>query len=305
MRIIITGALGQLGRALQTALAARGATLGLLDLPALIQPNPQSPLPTTHACDILDRPTLHRIVAEFKPDLIIHPAAYTNVDGCARDPDLAYRVNALGTRNVALACQSADCPLVYISTNEVFDGQRRRDEPYLEFDPPNPINAYARSKLAGEQFTRDLLTRFYIVRTAWLYGRGGKNFVTKIIELANKNGRLRVVSDEIGSPTFADDLAQAIARLIETGAYGIYHLVNAGAASRYEFALKILELTGRAHIPVEPILSSEFQRASTPPLCTPLRNYVGAELGITLRPWQDALADYLTSSVERSAFNVP
>lgn len=294
MRVLITGAMGQLGRALQMALASNDTAIGLIDLPMAVQSEPQNS--QLWACDILDRPRLNRIVLGFKPDVVIHPAAYTNVDGCARDPDLAYRINALGTRNVALACQAVDCPLVYIGTNEVFDGRARRDEPYLEFDAVNPINVYAQSKLAGEQFTRDLLTRFYIVRTAWLYGRGGNNFVAKMIELADKNGRLRVVSDEIGSPTYADDLASAIVRLIGTGVYGVYHLVNEGAASRYEFACKIIELSGRAHVPVEPILSSEFQRASTPPLCTPLRNYVGAELGIALRPWQEALAQYITDS---------
>jgi len=275
MRVLITGAKGQLGRALEAALG--DADLTLIDLPEY---------------DILDRPGFNRTVADYKPDVVIHCAAFTNVDGCTRDPDLAYRVNALGTRNVALACQGVNCPIVCISTNEVFDG--RKSEPYSEFDTPNPINVYACSKLAGEQFVRDLLDKFYIVRTAWLYGQGGSNFVTKIIQLADTHGKLRVVNDEIGSPTYASDLAQAIVQLIGTGVYGVYHFVNGGIASRYDFACKILELTGRANMPVEPISSAEFQRASAPPLYTPLRNYVGAELGITLRLWQEALADYLS-----------
>jgi dTDP-4-dehydrorhamnose reductase len=278
MRILITGAKGQLGRTLQATISH--ADIFPVDLPE---------------CDILNRSRFNSIVTEFQPDVVIHSAAYTNVDGCARDPDVAYRVNALGTRNVALACQNTGCAMVYISTNEVFDG--RKTEPYLEFDPPNPINIYARSKLAGEQFTRDLLDKFYIVRTAWLYGRGGSNFVTKMIQLADKHGRLRVVSDEVGSPTYTDDLARAVVQLINTDVYGIYHFVNEGIASRCDFAGKIMELSGRAAVPVEPISSSEFQRASTPPLYTPLRNYVGAELGITLRPWQDALADYISGSM--------
>lgn len=281
MRLLITGAKGQLGRALQAALS--GHELALIDLPEL---------------DILDRAGLKDSVLAFRPDVVIHAAAYTDVDGCAREPELAYRVNALGTRNVALACQAAGCALAYVSTNEVFDG--RKTEPYLEFDPPNPINAYGKSKLAGEQFTRDLLSRFYIVRTAWLYGRGGSNFVTKIIQRADQDRRLRVVSDEVGSPTFADDLADALAQLVGTGAYGVYHLVNAGLASRFEFAAKIVELSGRAYVPIEPIASSEFQRASVPPSYTPLRNYVGAELGIRLRPWPAALAEYISACLPTS-----
>lgn len=275
MRVLITGAKGQLGRALLAALG--GSEIFPADLPE---------------CDILDRPCLNDTLASFRPDVVIHAAAYTNVDGCARDPDLAYRVNALGARNVALACQHVGCAMVYVSTNEVFDG--RKVEPYLEFDAPNPVNVYARSKLGGEQFTRDLLSKFYIVRTAWLYGRGGSNFVTKMIQLADRDGRLRVVSDEVGSLTYADDLACAMARLITTGVYGVYHFVNDGIASRYDFACEIMKLSGRANVLVEPILSAEYQRASTPPLYTPLRNYVGAELGITLRPWQDALAGYIS-----------
>jgi dTDP-4-dehydrorhamnose reductase len=278
MHILITGAKGQLGRALQTVLGQ--AETFSIDLPE-------------H--DILDRDKLNETVLAFRPEVIIHSAAFTNVDGCARDPDMAYRVNALGARNVALACQLAGCAMVYVSTNEVFDG--RKTEPYLEFDQPHPINVYAHSKWAGEQFTRELLNKFYIVRTAWLYGLGGNNFVTKMVQLADTQGRLRVVADEFGSPTYATDLAAALVRLIHSRVYGVYHFVNTGIASRYDFACKIMELTGRAHVPVEPIASPEFQRASTPPLYTPLRNYAGAELGISLRPWQDALADYIQSQI--------
>ena len=140
---------------------------------------------------------------------------------------------------------------------------------------------------------RDLTTRFYIVRTAWLYGLGGNNFVKKIITRADTDGKLRVVTDEVSSPTYTEDLITAIEQLITTGAYGIYHFTNDGACSRFEFAQKILELSGRAHIPIEPIRLADFSRPSTPPPYAPLRNFCGAQLGITLRPWQDALADYL------------
>jgi dTDP-4-dehydrorhamnose reductase len=289
MRFVITGALGQLGRALQAALAPH--ELLLLDLSF----DKSGPPGNFAECDILDYPRLVQLVRDFQPEVVIHSAAYTNVDGCARNPDVAFRINGLGTRNVALACQMVNCPLVYISTNEVFDGHAT--ESYLEFDRPNPGNAYARSKLAGEQFVRDLLTRFYIVRTAWLYGAGGHNFVTKMIQLADAQGHLQVVQDEIGSPTYAADLAHAMGQLLVTGMYGVYHLVNAGVASRYEFAVEILKQTGRAHIPIKPITLAEFHRASPPPPFAPLRNFTGAELGITLRPWQTALADYIKQHI--------
>jgi dTDP-4-dehydrorhamnose reductase len=274
MRIYITGIHGQLGSALEKALAGY-----------VVFGAPSSEV------DITDLPAVRSSICLFKPELVIHSAAMTDVDGCARDPDLAYRVNALGTRNVAIACQDAGCAMLAISTNEVFDGKAGR--PYLEFDPTNPINPYAKSKLAAEVFVRDLRTRFYIVRTAWLFGYGGDNFITKIVRRARQDGGLRVVADEVSSPTFAPDLAGAVARLIATGAYGIYHFTNEGICSRFEFAQKILALSGLAHIPIEPITLAEMTRPSTPPPYTPIRNFCGAQIGIALRPWQDALAEYI------------
>jgi dTDP-4-dehydrorhamnose reductase len=138
-----------------------------------------------------------------------------------------------------------------------------------------------------------LLSRFYIVRTAWLYAAGGRNFPHRMIQLADERGKLRVVTDEVSNPTYVADLAAALVQLIQTHAYGLYHLVNAGAASRYEFAQAIMALSGRGHIPLEPITSAEFQRASTPPPYAPLANNAAAALDIQLRPWQDALADFL------------
>ncbi len=274
MRIYITGSKGQLGRALMRRL--RSHELLGVDLPEI---------------DLTDLTAARSSITAFKPDLIIHAAAMTDVDGAARDPDLAYRVNALGTRNVAVASEATGAALLAISTNEVFDGHQAR--PYLEFDATHPINPYAQSKLAAETFVRDLTTRFYIIRTAWLYGLGGNNFVKKIIARADDAGRLRVVTDEVSSPTYTEDLITAIEQLMPTGAYGIYHFTNDGACSRYEFAQKILEFSGRGHIPLEPILLKDYPRPSTPPPYAPLRNFCGAQIGITLRSWTEALADYL------------
>jgi len=274
MRIVLTGHKGQLGCAL-LPLLARHEVAGV-DLPE-------------H--DITDRGALRAVIRDFCPDLILHPAAMTDVDGCARDPELAYRVNGMGTQNVALAAAEVGAEMLYVSTNEVFDGQAT--EPYHEWAPRNPINAYGRSKLAGEWYVQNLLTRFYIVRTAWLYAPGGRNFPHRILQLADERGSLKVVADEVGNPTYVVDLAHAIAALIETHAYGIYHAVNAGAASRYDFAREILRLSGRESVPVEPLALAEFPRASTPPPYAPLANNAAAALGITFRSWQAALAEFL------------
>jgi len=275
MRIAITGYGGQLGRSLHLILADQ--ELFLIDLPE-------------H--DFTD-PAIIKALLDFSPDVVIHAGAYTDVEGCACDPDLAYRVNGLGTQHIGLACQRSGAAMVYVSTNEVFDGQKGGS--YLEWDQPHPINPYGASKLAGEFFTRSLVSRHYIVRTAWLYAPRGNNFPTKIISAADQHGRLRVVTDEISSPTYAPDLAQAIAQLIETGLYGTYHFTNEGACSRYQFALKILELSGRSDVPVEPITSDRYSRLSTPPLNCVLLNFCGAFHGITLRPWEEALQDFFGS----------
>lgn len=277
MRIFITGNKGQLGRALYTALADH--TLSGCDLPEL---------------DITDRQAIGAAIADFGPDVVLHGAAWTDVDGCARDPDRAYRANALGTQNVALACAEAGAALLYVSTNEVFDGAAT--EPYREWDAPHPINPYAKSKAAGEWFVRHLLNRFYIARTAWLYAPGGRNFSnpSRIVQLADERGALKVVSDEVGNPTYAPDLAQAIAALIQTNAYGVYHLVNAGYCSRYEFVRQVLRASGREHIPVEPISLDDFERPSTPPRFAPLANTAAAALGIELRPWEEAVEEFLS-----------
>jgi dTDP-4-dehydrorhamnose reductase len=281
MRIYITGCNGQLGRALYPALAEH--TVSGCDLPEL---------------DIADREAIGTAIAAFAPDVVIHAAAWTDVDGCAREPERAYRVNALGTQNVALACTACDAAMVYISTNEVFDGTAT--EPYREWDPPHPINPYARSKTAGEWLVRHLLTRFYIARTAWLYAPGGRNFSNphRIIQLAEERGALRVVTDEVANPTYALDLAAAIAALIHTGAYGVYHLVNAGYCSRYDYVRQVLRIGGREHIPVEPISLDDFERASDPPRFAPLANTAAAALGIRLRPWQEAVEEFLTATRE-------
>lgn len=274
MRILITGGAGQLGTALQTELTQH--QLFAIDLPEV---------------DITDKDALFTAVSSTTPDVIIHCAAYTDVDGCAKDPALAYKVNGLGTQNVALACQKFNVEMVHISTNEVFAG----DNPsgYEEWMPRNPANPYGRSKASAEAHVQNLLTRYYIVRPAWLYAPQGRNFIHAILDRARNTGQLCVVTDEIGNPTYAKDLAVAVGQLIETQQYGIYHFVNSGSCSRWAFANEILRQAGLTNVVNTPILGKEFKRPSTPPPFGALHNIAGKAIGIELRPWQEALAEYL------------
>jgi dTDP-4-dehydrorhamnose reductase len=272
MRILVTGHRGQLGRELTSRLPDAAG----FDLPE---------------GDISDPKSIDAAVDAARPDVIIHCAAMTNVDGAAKDPALAYAINGRGSQNVAQAAARVDAALVYISTNEVFDGTQ--SEPYYEFDTPHPGNGYGRSKLAGEWFTAHLSSRFYVVRTSWLSAAGGRNFVHRIMQLADERGRLQVVTDEVANPTFVKDLADGVLRLVETGRYGIYHLTGAGYCSRYEYAKRILELTGRAHIPVEPITLAQYPRPSSPPKFGALANVAAASLGIELPPWDESLQSFL------------
>ncbi len=273
MRVAVIGRQGQLGRQVERVLTAQGISFVGWDLPEL---------------DICD-PATAGTIAEAQPDVVIHTAAMTDVDGCARDPDAALRVNGLGTRNVALGARRAGASMVYISSNEVFAGDAHA--PYDEFSPIQPPNPYGRSKAVGEQFVRELVPNHYIVRTAWLFGPGSANFITKILERAEA-GTLAVVDDEVGSPTYAPDLAEAIVQILSTGVFGTYHLVNEGIVSRYELAAAALEIS-KKRATIRPIKLEEYPRPSIPPAYSPLRNFAGAELGIRLRPWRAALSEYL------------
>lgn len=277
MKIVVTGGRGQFGRALERVLAPAHQPI-TVDLP-------ETDITRTQAIDF---------VASLAPDLVIHAAAMTDVDGCARDPDAAFRVNALGTQYVALACQRAHAIMLYISTNEVFDGAS--PAPYRELDETHAINPYGASKLAGERYVQMLLDRFYIVRTAWLYSSGNPNtFPAKIVTAAKQKGRIAVVDDEIGNPTYVPDLARAVAALVETRHYGIYHLVGQGTASRYDWAVQVLRQIGLGDVPISRTKIADYVRASTPPRNGALTNFAAAALGIELRPWPVALQEYLAA----------
>ncbi|HRE46230.1 MAG TPA: dTDP-4-dehydrorhamnose reductase [Aggregatilineales bacterium] len=276
MQILITGAGGKLARRVEACLTAAGHhTIGI----------PRADLDITHWN------TVREAICAHRPDLVINAAALTNVDHCALYPADAYRVNAVGAQNLALACAEIGAALCQISTNEVFDGAK--GSPYYEYDATHPANPYGESKWAAERMIGAALREHYIVRTAWLFAHNGMNFLQKILAAAGAGRPIRVVTDEVANPTYTDDLAAAVAALIETRRYGVYHLVNEGYASRYEFARHILDRFGRAEYPITPITLGDFERPSAPPPFTPLHNVIAASMGIRLRSWQEALSAFV------------
>ena len=243
--------------------------------------------------DVADVGGVFDALGRFRPDVVVHCAGMTDVDGCERDPDQAFKINAVGTWNLACACAANDSAIVHISTDYVFDGEKQ--EPYTEFDAPNPINAYGASKLAGEVAVRELCARHYIVRTSWLFAPQGKNFPLSILKAAEVNTELRVVEDQIGSPTYASDLAQFIGSLVGSPLFGVYHFTNAGSCSWYGFAQKILEVADMSHVKVVPIRSDEWATPTKRPDYSVLRHYRMELLGRdSARPWQDAVAEFVS-----------
>ena len=242
--------------------------------------------------DIADPTATQTALANAQPDLVIHTAAYTDVDGCERNPDEAYRINALGAWSVASACNRLDAPLVAISTDFVFDG--RKTEPYTEFDAPHPLGVYGASKLAGENLVRRVCPKHYIVRTSWLFGAHGKCFPSAILKAAETRRELSVVADQTGIPTYVVDLADALVDLVETPLYGTYHLANAGECTWHGFAEAILAEAGRPDVLVKPIRSEEWPSPTRRPKYSVLRPYARELMGKPpLRPWREALQAFL------------
>jgi len=280
MRVLITGGEGQLGVALRDLFSTCGeaASPGRGDL------------------DICDRAAVERWFGGAPPDLVIHAAAWTDVDGCERDPSRAFRVNEKGARTVAEACRRAGARLVLISTDFVFDGETER--PYTEGDRPDPISAYGRSKLAGEEAVLGTISSALVVRTAWLYGEGGKgNFVRSILGNAAKGKALRVVADQWGSPSYTRDVAAGIVALVSSAGEGILHMVNGGEASRYDLARAALDLSGGEEVPIEKIRSADLNQPAPRPRRSTLRSTRMEELGLSpLRHWREALEDHIRRS---------
>ena len=245
--------------------------------------------------DVTEQDHVRRAIERVAPDVVLHLAAATDVDRCERERQWAHRTNAIGTENVALACQRTGVTLVYVSTGSVFPGDKA--EPYVETDEPGPVNAYATAKLAGERAVAALLSRYYIVRAGWMMGGGPRDtkFVGKLVALvATGRTPLRAVADMWGTPTYARDLLAAIERLLATDAYGLYHVGNAGACTRYEMALAIREALARPDIVVEAVDSSVLPLPAPRPRSEAIRSLALERLGMAPRPWRDALHDYVS-----------
>lgn len=291
MKVLLTGAKGQLGSALVNLLEEAGdgevISFGRDEL------------------DVTKPSVVHEIITGCVPDAVIHAAANTNVDGCEQEPDSAYAVNALGARNVAVASAKVGARLVYVSTDYVFDGNAGAS--YTEFDRPAPLGVYGKSKLAGERYVAGLSHKYFIVRTSWLYGHHGRNFVKTMLDLAGTKTELAVVDDQVGSPTYAKDLAAFIAELIKTELYGIYHATNTGSCSWYQFACSIFRMAGLSHIKVKPVSTVELGRPAPRPAYSVLDHYCIRLSGFTdLRSWEEALQEYLAEEgYRRNQLNIP
>lgn len=282
MKILITGANGQLGTDLCRAL--QGAQL----------------IPLAHAdLEICDMSLVNTVLNEHRPNVVINAAAYVRVDDCEDDPDKAFRVNAIGARNVAVAAQELGAKLVHLSTDYVFGGEAEpRTTPYTEFDTPTPANLYGKSKLSGERLVQHLCVRHFIVRTSGLFGVAGSsgkggNFVETMLRLARERNELRVVHDQVFSPTYTKDLARKITWLISTDYYGIFHITNSGTCSWFEFTREILRLAG-LKTPVIPITSDQYPQRAKRPRFSVLDNYHLQLMGAhDMRPWPEALFAYM------------
>jgi dTDP-4-dehydrorhamnose reductase len=275
MRILVAGATGKLGSQLVETLSKGHTVLGF----------------GSSELDIQNFNAVMTAISRESPQLVINAAAWTDVDGCALDPAKAVTINGFGAQNLAIAAYESGAGIMQISSNEIFDGKAR--QPYREYDPAQPANAYGYSKYVGERGIIETNPRHYIVRASWIFAHQGKNFVQAIINAARANKPLRVVIDEVANPTYNNDLAAAIALLLEHGRYGTYHLPNEGTVSRYQFARYILDKTGFAKTPLAKISLHEWQRPSRPPAYSGLANTLARQAGIQMRDWHDAVDEFL------------
>jgi len=282
MKVLVTGANGQLGTDLCQILHSFET------------------IPLTHKdIEITNMSSVKEVLGKYKADIIINTAAYVRVDDCETEPDKAFSVNALGARNVAVVAQELGASLVHISTDYIFGGEAQlRSIPYTEFDTPAPLSIYGKSKLAGENFVQHLCSRHFLIRSSALFGIAGAsgkggNFIETMLKLAGGRDELRVVNDQVFSPTYTKDLAKKIAQLITTEYYGVFHITNKGACSWYQFATEILKLAG-LNAPITPVNSEQYPQKARRPRFSVLDNYHLRLLGLDdMRPWQQALKDYM------------
>ncbi|SKC35062.1 dTDP-4-dehydrorhamnose reductase [[Eubacterium] yurii] len=280
MKYLITGANGQLGRELQKQLNKGDYKLFLYDIDSL---------------DITDYEQVEKIVSNIRPEVIFNCAAHTNVDGCENDVENAYKINAIGAQNLAIISEEIGSKFVHFSTDYVFSGE---DEiPRIESDFTAPKTIYGKSKLHGEELVKQFCSKYFIIRTAWLYG-DGNNFVRTMLKLSKQNDKLTVVGDQFGSPTYTKDLAKAAIDLSSTKYYGLYHGTCQGSCSWYDFACKIFEIMN-IDIKVEKVTSEQFVRPAKRPTYSVIDNFMLRLRGLdTFRYWEDSLKDYLQEDVQ-------
>lgn len=276
MKVVVTGVQGQLGYDLSKQLVAK---------------NHEVIATGRNELDITDESAVYAFIEEVKPDAIIHSAAYTNVDKAEEDEETAYKVNALGAKYLAHAAAKVGSKMVYVSTDYVFNGTAT--EPYEPDQETDPLGVYGKTKLAGEEFVQQSLDKFFIVRTAWVYGINGHNFVKTMLRLGEEREEVGVVADQVGSPTYTVDLAAFIIELVKTDKYGIYHASNEGVCSWYEFAEEIFKQAGM-NVKVNPLTTDQFPRPAARPSYSVLSKKKNVEQGLTpLRDWKEALSAYL------------
>jgi dTDP-4-dehydrorhamnose reductase len=288
MKLLITGSNGQLGSELKKILGSGISELG--EIPVIYKGALNDCIDVVEL-DITNLSAVREYVGNSKPDVIINCAAYTNVDGCETNQDDAFKVNAIGARNLAMAAEAAGAKMVHISTDYVFAGDGSK--PYCESDICNPKSVYGATKYLGEQYVRDFCSRYFIVRTAWLYGYVGKNFVKTIMKAGRERRVLKVVNDQIGNPTNAADLAYHILKIAATDEYGIYHCTGNRECSWYEFTCKIIEYSGIDAI-VTSCTTEEYPSKTKRPAYSALDNMMlRCTVGDEMRNWQDAIKYFL------------
>ena len=296
MKILITGSNGQLGNELASVIEKGYSEIG--EIPETLR-GAQVIAVDVDRLDITDISAVRKFIADEKPDVVVNCAAMTNVNGCETALETAMKVNAVGPRNLAVACNESGAKLVHISTDYVFSGDAKK--PYCEWDKTDPCGVYGKSKALGEKYVTDNTTRYFILRVAWLYGYQGKNFVKTIINAARANGTVKVVNDQFGNPTSANDVAHHILKLITTEEYGIYHCTCNGVCSWYDFADRIIKRSG-VKAEVLPCTTEEYPTPAKRPEYSALDNLMlRCTVGDEMRDWQTAI-DMFVDNLMKSGF---
>lgn len=277
MKVLVTGVKGQLGYDVARELQKRGHEAVGVDIDEM---------------DITDAAAVERVMTEVQPDAVIHCSAYTAVDRAEEDIEICRRVNVDGTENIAKICKKLDCKMLYLSTDYIFSGDGER--PWEPDDEASPLNAYGQSKYDGELALKKYVEKYFIVRISWVFGINGNNFIKTMLRLGRENGAVKVVDDQIGSPTYTYDLARLLVDMIESDRYGAYHATNEGICSWYEFAKEIFRAAGMDNVSVTPVKSGEFPVKAKRPKNSRMSKEKLVTNGFSLLPaWQDAVARYI------------